>query len=509
MPSPLRTELTLAADPRLLRLVEDYLRGLADLGALPLDQAELLTLAVKESCRNIMQYGFDDDDSGSLTLAGELTPKALTLSIRDQGRPFDETLEADYLKSQSANPDLASRVRGLLLIHQGADEVCWISHGPEGNECRLTKYLSGVCRLETPPVASSFSHEATPPGVAQDYTIRLLQPADAIRVARLMYCVYGYTYPNEDFYYPDRLAHDLETGRHVGVVAVADNGEIVGHVGIERSDLGPLAELGQLAVAPAHRGQGLKKRMGDRLQDEIRRLGLVGLFGRAVTVHTISQEASEARGLHLSAIQLLEVQVGFKKPQTFEFGSGHGNGDLKTGLRRETLVLYFKYLAPPETKAICAPSRHREMLAKIYANLEAPVEFLESRGPTGVPGRLAVHYDRDTGTGTIRVNRIGIDTLPEIYQARRDLCDLAGAAVVGLDLPLAQGGTPYLCDAAEADGFFFAGVRPHFAPDGDFLRLQYLNTELDPGRIHLASPFARELLTYILEERERVGKHPG
>jgi hypothetical protein len=102
------------------------------------------------------------------------------------------------------------------------------------------------------------------------------------------------------------------------------------------------------------------------------------------------------------------------------------------------------------------------------------------------------------------VDRIGSDTLPEIYQARRDLCDLAGAQVVGLCLPLAQGGTPYLCEAAEAEGFFFSGVLPHFAPDGDFLRLQYLNTELNPERIHLYSPFAKEFLTYILQERERV-----
>jgi hypothetical protein len=99
------------------------------------------------------------------------------------------------------------------------------------------------------------------------------------------------------------------------------------------------------------------------------------------------------------------------------------------------------------------------------------------------------------------VNRIGIDTLPEIYQARRDLCDLVGAKVVGLCLPLAQGGTPSLCEAAEADGFLFSGVLPHFAPDGDFLRLQYLNAELDPEHIHLLSPFAQELLNYVLEKR--------
>jgi hypothetical protein len=77
---------------------------------------------------------------------------------------------------------------------------------------------------------------------------------------------------------------------------------------------------------------------------------------------------------------------------------------------------------------------------------------------------------------------------------------------VPLSLPLAQGGASYLCEAAEADGFFFSGVQPHFAPDGDFLRLQYLNIDLDPAHIHLYSTFAKKLLDYILKEREGVGR---
>ena len=81
--------------------------------------------------------------------------------------------------------------------------------------------------------------------------------------------------------------------------------------------------------------------------------------------------------------------------------------------------------------------------------------------------------------------------------------------MVGLDLPLAQGATPYICEAAEADGFFFSGVRPLFAEDGDFLRLQYLNAPLDLERISLYSPFSRDLLAYILQERERVSQFQG
>ena len=145
----------------------------------------------------------------------------------------------------------------------------WLNHGLEGNELRLTKYLAGVCRLEALPPRAAHQDAACVLG-NPEYTVRLLRPGDGPRVAQLMYRVYGYSYSNENFYYPDRLDNDLETGRHVGVVAVTDTREIVGHAGIERPDLGPLAELGQLAVAPAHRRHGLRKLMGDMLQEEIR-----------------------------------------------------------------------------------------------------------------------------------------------------------------------------------------------------------------------------------------------
>jgi len=507
MPSAFQTELALPLDAKIQRLVQDYVRGLAQLAGLPEEQAESLALAIWEASENSIAQAFEGEDPGTLKLVAELTPAALILSLHDQGLPFYQTQEPDAPRTEPENQDSACLpCRGLTSIQQCVDEVRWIYHGVAGNELRLVKNLDGVCLLqsretEIPRAQTEAIREAAP----GKYTIRLLRPGDGIHVAQLMYRVYGYSYSNEDFYYPDRLDHDLTTGRHVGVVAVTDTGDIVGHTGVERPDLGPLAELGQLAVAPAHRGRGLRQLMGDRLQEEIKRLGLAGLFGEAVTIHTISQQGSDSRGFHVTGIKLLDWQAHFKTLQHRRPPSSEWECEAEPGLQRETMVFYFKYLAPPEWVAICAPSRHRQILAKIYGNLGVDLHFLEPSGPTG-HGELQVHYDQATGVGVIQVNRIGIDTLPEIYQARRDLVYMVGAKVVGLCLPLAQGGTPYLCEAAEEDGFFFSGVQPHFAADGDFLRLQFLNAELDPERIHLSSPFAKTLLTYVLQEKERVGK---
>jgi hypothetical protein len=120
-----------------------------------------------------------------------------------------------------------------------------------------------------------------------------------------------------------------------------------------------------------------------------------------------------------------------------------------------------------------------------------------------------VQFDRAARAGTITVRRAGGDTADDLLQARRDLCEVAGAEVVYLELPLAQPATPFLCEAAERAGFFFAGIGPCFAPDGDTLRFQFLNAPLDTSLLQILSPFARELLAYIDGERARIANQSG
>jgi anti-sigma regulatory factor (Ser/Thr protein kinase) len=502
MPQTIPTELSLPAKVNMQRLVQDYVRGLVQLAGFSNDQAETCALLVWEACRNTIKNAFEGGESGTLKIAGELTPAALTLSVRDNGLPFYQTRGVSASESDAEKS--ARTCRGLASVQRCFDQVRWIYHGVEGNELRLTKYLGKRCPLTvTEPETSPLEDKNVQPAPPDTYTIRLSRPGDGIQVSQLIYRAYGYTYPHEDFYYPERIDHKVATGQLVGVVAATDNGEIVGHVGVERSEPAPVGNVGFLVVAPAHRSRGISRLLNDRLYEEIKRLGLVGLFNECFTIHTISQQISDSLGQHVTCIRLLELQAHFRTARQ-RSGSGElWEQEMQPGRQRLTLVEYFTYLRQHGPKTLCAPARHREILAHMYHNLEVEVQFLEPSRPVG-PGELKVGYDQAVGTGTIQVNRIGSDTLPEICQARRDLCDLAGAEVVGLQLPLAQGGTPDLCEAAEADGFFFSGLLLPCTPEGDFVRLQYLNTEFDPAGIHLYSPFAKELLSYILKERERV-----
>ena len=59
--------------------------------------------------------------------------------------------------------------------------------------------------------------------------------------------------------------------------------------------------------------------------------------------------------------------------------------------------------------------------------------------------------------------------------------------------------------AAEEAGFFFQGLGPSFAADGDALLLQYLPAPLDLDALQLYGDEAKALLAYVAAERARVG----
>jgi anti-sigma regulatory factor (Ser/Thr protein kinase)/GNAT superfamily N-acetyltransferase len=486
-------------------LATTYARELATLADFSSAEVNALILAVEEACSNSMEHAFDREDSGSLILKGELTPTALTLAICDSGLPFDQSLAPVYQPPQDADPTQVSlQGLGLSLISHAVDEVQWSGHGREGKELRLIKYRpltdlaeTGVAAAPTPKA------EITPSG--SNITIRRMHPDEALRVAQCFYRTFGYTY-EEDLYIPERLIYLNRTGEFISVVAVEeDSGEVVGHVAMVRENLGPVGEFTHLVVAPPYRGHDLRRRMGDFLEQEVRRLGIVGLYGQAVTSHTISQKASESRGFHVCGISLAE-----DKPYNFKrISSLPGKGDAtETGdlpSQRESLVFYFKYLVTPPPALVYAPSHHQDILRKIYDNLEAPRDFSAPENISGL-GELSVNYYREDGLGEIKVKRVGVDTIVEVRRAWRDLVDIAGAEVVYLYLPLDQKGTINICLAAEEDGFFFSGIWPHYDSDSDFLRLQYLKVDLDVQVIQIYSPFGQELLSYALQEKERVKK---
>ena len=124
--------------------------------------------------------------------------------------------------------------------------------------------------------------------------------------------------------------------------------------------------------------------------------------------------------------------------------------------------------------------------------------------PRRRPGTSCVQHEPEVQTGTIRICRAGSNTAASLREACENLCDGCGAKAVTLELPLAQPETAEACRAAEEAGFFFSGLGPAFAADGDALLMQYLAEDLDLSLVEIENPFAKDLLAYVGRERERV-----
>lgn len=497
MSSPNRTELTIPGQVTSLPLARSYVQLVfsgAGFTAADADQAG----EVGQAALSLVLDRVTGPEPPPIKLTSETTATAIRLSIHDFGLPFDPvknlTLTPPRLGMIEQNPE---RRQASRLIRQFFDEAQWVNLGPQGMELRLTKRLPArdiTQRLSAAALAPFGDDEPLAP--MQGYEIRRLRPEEAMGVAQCIYRTYGYSYPNEDLYYPDRIVEQNETGELVSAVAIDEAGDLVGHYALERPGLGPIAESGQAVVVPAHRGRGLMEQMRAFLVEEARTLSLAGIFGQPVANHTYSQRVNERFGSRLCGISLglAPATITFKEID-------------ETMRQRVSTMLYFKAITGTPGGTVHVPVHHQEIVRRIYQELDAPVEFGRPMALFGF-GRVDTAFHGGMRRGIISVHSIGADTPAEIRQAQRVMLETGSAEVIYLELPLSHPSTPTLADQAEAAGFFFSAVGPCFARTGDALRLQYLAVPLDPAQLQIVNPFGSELRDYITREWERVRSTP-
>lgn len=324
---------------------------------------------------------------------------------------------------------------------------------------------------------------------AADYTIRPFQPGDEAGIFACVQSCYGDSYvTHRELYHPQQIARLNANGRLISVVAVAPTGAVVAHYAIERPGLGLIAETGEAMVHPEHRRHRLFERLRPVLVEAARGLGLAGLFSHPVTNHPFTQRMYEHFEVHPCGVNLGCL------PQTF-------HNTAQPLAQRLSTLLYFQYLRRPEKAVAHVPPRHRDVVGRVYQQFGVMAEFPDVPAEAEGTEEVDIDYFPELGYGVIRVREGGPEAAAAVRRARQNLCLVQGAEVVYLELPLTQPATAALCDEAEEDGFFFSGVGPCFAPDGDALRLQYLAVPLDASQLQVENPFARELLAYVEAER--------
>jgi len=452
--------------------------------------AQQISAGLRQALTSLLRYSFEPGEKALVELVCERIPAGLRISLRDRGLPLSA--------GDPGSVDVGSGADNPLYgLNDYFDEVHFHNRGPAGKEIVLCKHLpdpslaeyAAACALDTAEAS-----DAERPGAPAEIhcTVRPLKASEAHEVSKAVYTAYGYSYPHEHVYYPEKIAELNRRGEIFSVVAVADNGEIAGHCSLQLWEENPcIAELTQGVVKPRFRSQGCFARLTEYLIETARTQDLTGVFGEAVTAHPYSQRAALQFGLRDCALFLGLI------PATAEFKGLKRGGFAERG----SMLVQFRHLKVPPPTPVFAPAAHRAMIAAIYANLGITPDWrspsAESDPSLADASAIAVKLSRALNLARIRIDRWGRDAIDILRRHVKELC-LHQRQVIHLLLGLADPATAVWVQRCEELGFFFAGVLPCGLPSGDALILQYLNNfAVRYEALQTASEFAARLAAYV------------
>ncbi|MCA9776666.1 MAG: GNAT family N-acetyltransferase [Candidatus Eremiobacteraeota bacterium] len=457
-----KAALELPADQRYIPAATSFVGQFAQELGLSEKQAKKLQCATRTSLSNLMvRRGVD-----RLTLFVESCPHELRLRFVDTGIPTDEPFT-------SLHPE------GLhvYLTEHELDEVRFSYLGRQGNETLLVRSFQ-----EPPPARTPLSQPKVDIAADAEYEVRLMRPEEALEVARCIYTAYGYSYPVDAVYLPQRLQALCESGEMLTAVAVCD-GQIFGTMSLEPGFGATVRDMGLAATYPECRGQGAAKRLFSFLVEEAARTGLEGLTGWGVTAHVYSQKLA---GDEMRPCALL---VG-NAPNTFQI-----KGMEQT--QRGSVIGYYRELQPGQRAPVSVPARHRDMVETLFDRLG-----WHTAAPTGAFDRqdhseLIVRGNQERAGAILSLKTAGKDARRVLTDAH-DRLTQTGTVEFMVILDLADPGTADLAEFLEAEQhYFFCGIMPRTSC-GNALLMQCLHTEpLDYDQIQLLSEEAKDLRAYI------------
>ncbi len=456
---------------------------------------QMILLALEEAVVNVVKHAFEHDEEATYQITFKPMQSGLEIIIKDKGLPYAPNLVPEYI----APTDLDSVPGvglGSFLMRKSVDELTFHNLGRDGKEFHLRKHLpyKSITDYHDPNELTPFpkpteaeSHQPE----KKVFSIRLMEPSESFAISRLFYRAYGYSYGIDAIYYPDKFAQLRAEGSIISVVTVTDDNRLVGHAALVRNNpQEKLAEAAMACVQPDFRGQGCQNQMISRLVEEARKVGLLGIYSKAVTNHLYAQKAGLKAGFKRCA-----VVVGLI-PADRSFKGIHAELT-----QRESVAYGFLPIANPPGITLFSPEHHRAMIEKIYRSLglqrtfdpppaSATMESLDEQSL--ISTTVVPTYNR----AVIEVQRYGKNVISDVKSILKELC-FKKIDQFTLFLSLEDPYTGSLCSEFEKLGFFFAGILP-FCHEGDALLLQYLNNiPIDYSKIQVASEIGQEILAYV------------
>lgn len=504
-----------------MRIVQDAACNLAAECGFPAERQRPMELAIEEVITTILRYITDEADVADavLDIRMKVDAPVLRVSIVNEGLPFDLSEVPEYdagqLSRLAADSDSAAASGGIrqdhfssglaLFLLKKATDRCQIQYrGKEGNEFCLEWFFPGAHiaeqageeATELAGAAQTEAAAAPPEPIGQ---LRVLTEADAIGFCRLMYRSYGSTYPNADFYFPERVRAHQQSGRIKSWGAVTPSGRVVGHLALMKdSPAAPAVEWGAVVVDPLWRSEGLMKKL---LAAAIESMGARTesvLYAHAVTSHPYTQKTCNRFGFAPTALLLgfIVDNIRFR-------------GIQENAAYRETIFVASRIFRALPRQRLYPPPWHRDTIARLLAGSD--LSLAELAATADDEAAAAVPAQSTFATTTIASINIAILDVPAVgadfaavlgFELRR-LCR-ARVDVIYLTLDLADPNVVGAVKAAEELGFFLGGWLP-MQPFAYGLTFQYLNTtKVDFKNIATDGEQATWLKGVIQREQQRI-----
>lgn len=483
-------------DPSLIPAIQSFAGKIAGFSGFSESDTNKIQLAVEEACLDVINNSFNSDEEAEFNVHFIKRLDGIEIHVHDMGLPYDPSSAPVF---DPAADLLEKGLDGLgsFLIGKVMNEYRFNNLGIKGKEVVMIKYF------DTPVIAREQSIPPEPEVVAPpvpvqpfdqiDFNIRLMKPEEALEVCRCIYDCYGYSYANENIYFPDRVAAMNQNGKLCSAVAITPDGEMGGHFALIFYEKLP-AEIGIAVTKKKFRGQGFARQLGEHLELQARNAKLRGVQVKEVTAHPYTQKFCIKLGYKDCGVLLAH------SPKSLSF-----KGIADTLKQRNSDVLGFKYLEEPVLRKIYAPVHHQDMILKLFSNIGDRVECapVENKVFAVEKSVTEVNVNSLRSLAEIFILEIGSDIIQVMRNEMRKIF-MDEIQVIELYMSLGDPMTPNVVQQLESMGFIFTGILPE-TKIGDTIILQYFNgVYIDYKEIVLVTDLAKELLEYIRQHNPQT-----
>ena len=493
-------QLTVTNDVKYLEAILCLVREFGRIRGLSRKKQQYLELATEEAIVNAIEYAPPNQDEPLRIRCLEI-PRGLCISVIDKGRPA--IIDFQHLEQGEITEEQLMEQLGVLLMRGMADRIECRNLGMEGREVRIEFHLEDRSIADREGRKSSGNHTSpsenfdseTQQWQPEDVRVEGMAGEDAIDVASSIFGAYGYTYPKEDLYYPERLNRLQESGALYCAVAKMPDGRVAGTGVIDRNTPVPgLFELEALTTIEEYRALGVARKVVEFLVEHEKQHDqrIDALLMESVTNHPFSQKIAHEYGF---------LTTGFffgMIPDSVRFKGIDDKKNQQSPHERVSTVFNVLRVRPWSASRLHIPKKHRSIIGQIYSQFQAPVELVtEEAEPVGQEhSRMDTTFIEKMGIGIIRIETLGRD-FPGLVKQRIYQLKSQGVQVLVVYLNMLPQQAPWAASLLETYGFVFTGILPGNDQFHPMLLQWFGGLTFDVGHIQINDEVGKAILHYV------------